>query len=240
MSSEPMEPLEPLPQVREAVDDLALVLETTVDLPAQLEAVSAVAKALVPSTLGVSLSVFVDGESFTLTATAPEAAVIDAGQYLDEAGPCLEAISSGDQVRVDDVLDEEQWQLYRHSSTTVGIRSSLSLPLRDDEGGITGGLNLYAAEPDAFSSVEAMLAEIFGTQVGELVRNADLTFRTRDWARQLPERLAARKTVEIAVGVLMAAQGWSPDDARARLRSAAQRAGVPIERVADVVTQLTS
>jgi GAF domain-containing protein len=229
-----------MPEVRAAADELALLFQEPSDLPAQLTAVSDVATGLVPSTVGVSLSVFLDGETFTVTATAPDVAVVDAGQYLDGEGPCLEAIRVGQEVQVQDVLDEEHWQLYRHTGATVGIRSSLSLPLRDDHDRITGALNMYAAEPNAFHGLEAMFAAIFGVQVSEAVKNADLTFQSREWARQLPDRLAARRKLETAVGVLMARRGWSPEEARAKLRTAAEKAGIQVERVAEVVMSLSA
>ena len=199
--------MEPLPEVRATFDELALVLEESADLPAQLDVVGAVAKGLVPATMGVSISVFVDGEAFTLTATAEDAAVVDATQYVEREGPCLEAIATGQEVQVEDVLDEERWRLYRHSSATVGIRSSLSLPLRDDGDRIVGALNVYATDPGAFRGREEIFAAVFGAKVSELVKNADLTFQTREWARQLPDRVSARRKLETAVGVLMALRG---------------------------------
>jgi len=143
-------------------------------------------------------------------------------------------------VQVEDVLDEERWRLYRHSSTTVGIRSSLSLPLRDDSDRIVGALNIYATEPGAFHGREEIFAEVFGAKVSELVKNADLTFQTREWARQLPDRVSARRKLETAVGVLMALRGWSPQEARAKLREAAEKAGIGVERVAEVVMEMAA
>ena len=232
--------MEPLPEVRAAFAELAPVLEEPAGLPAQFDAFAAVAKSLVPSTVGGSITVFVDGEPFTVTATAEDAAVGGAGQYLDRDGPCLEAIATGQEVQVEDVLDEERWQFYRHASTTVGIRSSLSLPLRDDKDRITGALNIYAADVRAVHGVEAMLAEIFGAQLGVLVKYADLTFQTRESARRLPDRLSARRKVETAVGVLMALHGWPADVARTKLRKAADKAGIDVERVAEVVMSLAA
>jgi hypothetical protein len=205
-----------------------------------LAVVAAVAKGLVPATIGVSISVFVDGEAFTLTATEEAAAVVDATQYLDLEGPCLEAIATGQKVQVEDHLDQEGWRLYRHSSTTVGIRSSLSLPLRDDSDRIVGALNVYATEPGAFHGREEIFAAVFGAKVSELVRNADLTFQTREWARELPDRVSARRKLETAVGVLMALHGWPPDEARTKLREAAEKAGIKVERVAEVVMGLAA
>jgi hypothetical protein len=232
--------VEPLPEIKTAFAQLAACLDATHDLPGQLQAIATVASGLVPSAVGVSLSVILDGESYTVTATAPEALIADAGQYLDEAGPCLEAVATSAPVTVNDILDEDRWELFRHAGAAVGIRSSLSLALRDDGGHITGGLNVYAAERGAFDGLEEVFASVFGAPTSEVVKNADLSFMTRDWARQLPAKLETRRTVETAVGVLRASRGWTEDQARERLRDAAHRAGVELERVAGVVLHLAS
>jgi GAF domain-containing protein len=232
--------VEPLPEVQAAFKELEFLLEEPMGLPARLEAVGNVAQGLVPSTVGVSLSIVVDEDTFTLTSTAPDAAIVDAAQYLEKAGPCLAAIETGVNVEVDDVLDEERWRLYRHTSSSVGIRSSLSLPVRDDGDRIVGALNLYATEPSAFRGREEILAGLFGAKVTEVVKNADLTFRTRAWARELPDRLSARRKLETAVGVLVAMGGWTPDDARAKLRRAAEKAGIEVERVAELIMGLAA
>jgi GAF domain-containing protein len=232
--------VEPLPEVQAAFKEFEYLLEEPGDLPGQLAAIGNVAQGLVPSTVGVSLSIVVDEDTFTLTSTAAEASLVDAAQYLEQAGPCLAAVEAGENVLVEDVLDEDRWQLYRHSSTTVGIRSSLSLPLRDDSDRIAGALNIYATEPGAFHGREEIFAAVFGAKVSELVKNADLTFQTREWARQLPDRVSARRKLETAVGVLMALRGWPPDEARTKLREAAEKAGIEVERVAEVVMELAA
>jgi GAF domain-containing protein len=232
--------VEPLPEVQAGVDRLAELLEEPRDLAGRLDAVGQVVRGLVPSTIGVSITVVVDGDSFTLTATTETARAADASQYVDEAGPCLDAVSNGAEVNVPDVLDEARWQAFAEGSAAAGIRSSLSLPLRDDTGRVTGGLNIYAADPHAFDRRRDILAGIFGAQVAELVANADLSFRTRDQARELPERLEARRVVDIAVGVLAATWDWTPEQARQRMRDAAARAGVRVERVASILVHLAS
>jgi AmiR/NasT family two-component response regulator len=73
-----------------------------------------------------------------------------------------------------------------------------------------------------------------------VVKNADLTFQTRAWARELPDRLSARRKLETAVGVLVAMGGWTPDDARAKLRRAAEKAGIEVERVAELIMGLAA
>jgi hypothetical protein len=72
-----------------------------------LDLLADVAVALVPSVVGVSLTVVVDDEAFTITATDAATAAVDAVRYLD-GGPCLDAAAGQDQVAVGDVLDEER------------------------------------------------------------------------------------------------------------------------------------
>jgi GAF domain/ANTAR domain len=228
-----------LPEVRAAADELSALLDDEQDLAGRVVAIAAVARAVVPSCVGVSLTIVVDGEPYTLTATSEELATIDATQYID-GGPCVEAAERSSEVSIADVLDEEQWQLFQHACAASGVRSSLSLPLRDDENALPCALNLYASEPGAFMAQQSMLADIFDVRVSEFVANADLPFRTRDWAGELPERVAAKRTVELAVGVLVQLRGWQPGEARSRLITAAAQAGAPVGSVAQMLLTLTA
>jgi GAF domain-containing protein len=231
--------VEPLPEALAAIDELTGYLREPHDLRGQLDAVGRVATGLVPSVVAVSLSIVVGDETFTVTATDPSAGLLDAAQYLED-GPCLLAIDTGQRVLVADVLDEETWRTLGVAAAQVGVRSSLSLPLRDDDGRITGGLNIYASEPHAFDARENVFAAVFDSPVSELVKNADLSFRSREWARELPDQLRSRKVVEQAVGALMAARDWSAEDARAKMQDAAERAGVEVEAVANIVLRLAA
>lgn len=216
---------------------LAALSERTLDLMDALEQVSALAVTLLPSCVGVSITVMVDGDAFTVTATAPAIATLDATQYVD-AGPCVDAATGSGVVSVDDVLDEDRWRLYALAAAASGVRSSVSLPLRDASGAAAGALNLYASEPAAFDDVRAQLAELFGAHVDELVRNADLAFVTRDHARRLPHLLEEREHVDTAVRALVHLHGWTPAEARERLEVAAAHAGTSRAAVARVVMVL--
>src|SRR5919107_458744 len=227
--------LEPIPESREAA---AVLGERSGggDLLEGLQAVARAAVRLVPSRIGVSVTVVVDGEPSTLTATSEAVASVDAAQYLD-GGPCVQAADTGEATAVDDVLDERRWQLFDCAASAQGVRSSLSMPFTVADAGLPGALNLYAADPNAFANQEE-LARVFGVQVSDLVRNADLSFLTRDFARQLPDRLREEASIERAIGALATARGWDPAEAETRLRTAANQAGVPVSKVADVVLSL--
>jgi GAF domain-containing protein len=229
--------MEPLPEVRAVADQLAALGDEALDLAQGLETVSALVVALLPSCVGVSITVVVDGDPFTVTATSDDMSALDGVQYL-EGGPCLDAAAGPGQVRVADVLDEQRWQSFAQAAAAVGVRSTLSLPLRSGSGDPMGALNLYAADPDAFHGRQEQLADLFGVHVNELVANADLAFTTRDSARELPQRLADHVQSNQAVGVLMVLHGWSAAEARERLDHAALRAGTTRSSVARIIMML--
>ena len=230
--------MQPLPEVEQAAERLSALAEG-VDLLHGLEVLSEAAVSLVPSVVGVSLTVVVDGEPFTLTATSEEVATLDAAQYL-AGGPCVDAAGADRHHCVEDVLDEDRWQLYARAAAVQGVRSSLSLPLGGAGGTTPGAINLYAAEVHAFRGKEHLLSEAFQTPVDAFVTNADLGFATRVAARGLPRQLEIRDRVDRAVGWLCGTFGWSLQDARERLREAAARADVPLEKVAELVIALAS
>ena len=229
--------MEPIPEVRAAAVQLAAVADETMDLLEQLEQVSRLAVQLVPSCVGVSISVVVDGEPFTVTATAPEINTLDAVQYVD-GGPCVDAATSAEPLLVEDVLDERRWQVYAQAAAAHGVRSSLSVPLHRPTGEPFGALNLYGGEVDAFEGVAGKIADLFGVRVDELVRNADLSFLTREDARQLPQRLVDHERVNQAVGLLVQQHGWSVHEARERMELAAVNAHASLPDIAEAVMVL--
>lgn len=230
--------MQPLPEVRAAADRLGAV--TGADVLEHLDALAELALAVVPSCVGVSLTVIVDGDPFTVTCTPVEWAALDAIQYLD-GGPCVDTASTREETSVPDVLDERRWQAYGRAAAGLGIRSSLSLPIGRDGGGQTpGAINLYATDPEAFRGTAALLAAAVQVPADQVVSNADLSFMTRDLARELPARLDAKEALDSAVEVLVEAHGWPADEARRRLRTAAAQAGTPVDAVADLVVTLYS
>ncbi|WP_363321259.1 ANTAR domain-containing protein [Nocardioides sp.] len=55
--------------------------------------------------------------------------------------------------------------------------------------------------------------------------NADLSFSTREVARQAPQKLRDGAVIQVAVGIIAASGDLSMDEARYALREAARRAG---------------
>jgi GAF domain-containing protein len=229
--------VELIPEVRAAAAQLAALSDETLDLVDTLERMAALVVPLLPTCIGLSMTVIVDAEPYTITATAAELRELDLVQYVAD-GPCVEASRSGEEVPVRDALDETRWQEFAQAAAARGVRSSLSIPLLGPDGRPWGAVNLYASEPDAFQGSDVLIARLLGSRVEGAVANADLSFATLDRARQLPQQLADHASLEQAVGVLIARRGITAPEARERIEFAARRAGVPLRAAAEVVIEL--
>jgi GAF domain-containing protein len=144
-----MSPLEPIPPTAEALRELAR--QGQVELGVKLHAMAQRVRALVPQLVGLSLGVVENGVTLTLVASEAQLAALDAVQYLD-GGPCVAGVDRAEslEVNIDDLLDEDRWQLYARACAAVGVASSLSLPITQGDR-VVGGVNLYASTPDAFA-----------------------------------------------------------------------------------------
>ncbi len=77
-------------------------------------------------------------------------------------GPTGRAIRTGVPVIIHDALNDPAYALWREFALTGEFKSSAALPLRID-GRVIGSLNLYSAEPEAFSDDEIpLLCDIAG------------------------------------------------------------------------------
>jgi GAF domain-containing protein len=158
---------------------------------------------------------------------------LDAAQYL-EGGPCEAAAIEGEEIHLDDVLDEDRWQLFALASAITGVRSSLSMPLRRGDT-VYGSVNFYASTEQAFIGRERDLAVMFGAQVQEAVANADLSMASLGRAREAVDTLDENDRVNEAIGMLAERHGMTTDEARASLLDAAHRAGVTAMALAQLV-----
>jgi GAF domain-containing protein len=172
-----------------------------------------------------------DGSGVTVASTGPLADGADERQYEVDTGPCLESMRTGHVVRVGDMATEERWAPYPARAAQFGVRSSLSLPLVV-EGRSSGALNLYASEPEAFSAEDEATAAGWAEQAtGALavaLRIADSDSR----AESLLGGLDTRATIGQAVGLLMARERCTAEQAFGLLRIASQRRNVKLRDVA--------
>jgi GAF domain-containing protein len=222
--------VEPLQETSETLR--ALTLQGEASLGTELHAMASRVKALVPDLLGLSLGLPREGVTLTLVASAEELAALDAVQYLD-GGPCVAALGGSKPIEesIDDLLDEERWQLYAEASSAAGVASSLSMPIMSG-GGVIGGVNLYASTRDAFTGLHDAIAEAVGSDAELAVANADLSFETRQHAMATPRLIREGDDINIALGIISARQNVDISAARDRLRDAAAQAGITVAQAA--------
>jgi GAF domain-containing protein len=207
------------------------------ELSDHVREVARLVRTVVPQCTGMSLSLLAERLTLTLVATDAQVAALDAVQYL-EGGPCVDALAGDESLRTDDLsgpLDEEAWRVFATAGAATGVLSTLSFPIRDDEGRVLGGVNLYASAPQAFTGHESALAQMLGGWAGDTMANADLTFATRATAEQAPEELADRDVVAQAIGMLTVLDEVSADEAHERLAAAAAQAGVRLQDLARTI-----
>ena len=113
--------------------------------------------------VAVGLSVRVSGKIESIGATSSPAQHMDHGQATDGHGPCLEALTTGEPVGVADYSADRRWPETSRRAAEVGIRSSLSLPLRTGEL-VLGALNVYSNAPAAFGKEAAESLTAFAQQ----------------------------------------------------------------------------
>ncbi len=224
----------------EPIPETSLVLQRLAQLgDAQLgkdlgEAASALS-ARVPGLVGFSITVVEQGITLTYLTTSFPLAGLDALQYLD-GGPCEEAVGTGSIVEADSgaLMDEGRWRLFARGSESCGVGSTLSLPILEGER-VVGSVNVYGASAGTFTGRHEELAALFGAWAPGVVTNADLSFSSRLEAAQAADRLDDLGVVDLAVGILVAAHGVSPAEARQRLQHAAGQAGVTVVEAAHLV-----
>jgi GAF domain-containing protein len=107
-----------------------------------------------------------------------------------------------------------------------------------DAAGVVGSVNLYGASGRAFEDHHEELAEILGGWAPGAVRNADLSFETRRLAEQAPQTLRAQSLITRAIGLIVVRQGTDVTTAHELLDTAATRAGIRPEQLAEALLQL--
>ncbi len=222
--------VEPIPETREALRRLSEAGDE--QLGHDLGEAASALSVRVPGLVGFSISIVEHGITFTYLTSAPALAGLDAVQYLD-GGPCEDALDTGEVIETDHttLMDEGRWALFARASDSSGVRSTLSLPILDGDR-VVGGVNVYGADPDTFEGRHEELAGLFGAWAPGAVTNADLSFSSRLEAARAVSRLEDMTVVDLAVGVLVAAHGIPPDEAKQRLERAAARAGLTTVEVA--------
>lgn len=167
----------------------------------------------------------------TLAASAETAELADGLQYRLGAGPCLQAVADTSTVRADSLADEQRWVPFVAAVLAdTPVRAAISCSLA------AGGhpqisLNLYAAEPlPAEQPDPDQLAVVAGACAIGLT-----AIEQRYRADHLERALASSRQIGAAMGILMARQRITEEQAFDSLRTASQHNHRKLREVAEEV-----
>jgi GAF domain-containing protein len=179
------------------------------------------------------------GQPLTVASSDQRAEQVDQAQYGAGTGPCLDSLESGAIIDVPDLTADTRWADFRHQALAQGIRSSVSIPLSSD-GSTVGALNLYGSRPHAFDQAARQHAETFATQAATALTLALRNAAQAQDTAQLEQALTSRTVIDQALGILMAQQHCTADDAFDLLRANSQNNNRKLRDVAaDLITRVS-
>ena len=183
-----------------------------------------------------SLSILLHGNLFTAATSDRQAWEADQVEYDTEAGPCVEALYHGVQTEVVDLAQDARWPAWAAVSGMLGFRAAAGLPAEVTPGHRIA-LNLYAATPGAFTGQPMQLAQLFVEELARTLPTALRLFHQAKLAADLQDALARRSTIDQALGVLMAQNRCTRDEAFGILRRASQHRNLKLRDVASTVIE---
>ncbi len=222
--------------VNEGLSALSTFVVGRSTLGETLDKVADLACQTVRGTDMVGLTMLKDGRPATAVFTDPMSPELDQAQYDSGKGPCLDAFRHGRTYRIESTASDANWPEFSRAAGAKGIMSTLSLPLIVEDRSL-GALNLYSRAEASFGDEEAQVGMAFATQAAVAMANAQAYWEAKEVADQLGEAMKSRAVIEQAKGILMAAQGCTPDQAFDLLVKASQRSN---RKLRDIAIEIVS
>lgn len=166
-----------------------------------------------------------------MAASSELAQQADGIQYELGTGPCIDAILDRTTYRPRDLTTDPRWPEYGRRVAALGLRSMMSYRMNMGAG-LIGGLNIYSDQLDAFDDTAAAVGLLLATH-GAIAASA-VAHRTH--AEQLERALASNRKIGMAIGILMATDKVTDEQAFDLLRIASQNTNRKLRDVAaDVI-----
>jgi GAF domain-containing protein len=177
------------------------------------------------------ITIMRDRKPATRAASSPKAFAMDEIQNKAGDGPCLAAMRELRTVYVPDLRREGRWPELSASAASHGYFSILGVPVGLEDQ-TRAALNIYATNPASFTPADIILAENFADQASKTLRLALRIGRLRDARDDMAAAMESRAVIDMAVGVVMAQNRCTPEEAFAFLRSASNSRNTKLREVA--------
>ena len=167
----------------------------------------------------------------TIVSSAELPLRVDSLQYATGQGPCLDALSHHDIAYAPDLADDRRWPRFASRVVSeLGVHSMLSFRLFLS-GTERAALNFYAHQPSAFAPLSLSTGAIFASYASVVLLNQ----LHGNENRQLQRALVSNREIGMAMGILMARELHTPEQAFTRLRLASQHLHRKLRDIADEV-----
>lgn len=180
---------------------------------------------------GVAVTLQFGGQAMTVGSSSPLAADVDAIQFEVGTGPCLHVLQGGPGMYVPDLGNDPRWGEYGPRAAARGAACCLSLPVRVDDRPVAA-FKVYASRVDGLTSEQRATAE---RSAADVVGGIGLAMMLSTQARALDDRRTAmdsRRTIDLALGVLIERHHCDAGAAFAMLREQSQDRNVKLRDVA--------
>lgn len=222
-----------------ALSELAGLLLSTQSFTELVQEVAELAVRTVEPAVTCGITLAQQGRVFTVAAADELASQLDELQYELDTGPCLQALASGEVVDAPDLSVESRWEGYPTIAMGHGILSVHSVPLIVD-GKPVGVLNVYARTPNAFRDLDRQLMALLAGQAAIAVTAALRHYDEVTLSDHLRIALSSRSVIDQAIGIIMAQQRGTLEQAFAALRTISQRRNIKLRVVAAELVETIS
>jgi transcriptional regulator with GAF, ATPase, and Fis domain len=157
-----------------------------------------------------------------LASTSEQTRMLELLQIQSDAGPCLQAYRTGQQVLVDDLgSGTARWPEFAARASAEGLGSVIAIPLRLRSERI-GALNLFRGERGMMTDSDLLVAQALADVATIGILHQRVLTRGALVNSQLQTALNSRVLIEQAKGVLAERQGLDMDQAFVQLRTMAR------------------
>jgi GAF domain-containing protein len=157
-----------------------------------------------------------------LASTSEQTRMLELLQIQSDAGPCLQAYRTGQQVLVGDLgSDTGRWPEFASRAGAEGFGSVIAIPLRLRSERI-GALNLFRRGTGMMTDSDLLVAQALADVATIGILHQRVLIRGALVNSQLQTALNSRVLIEQAKGVLAERQGLDMDQAFVQLRNMAR------------------
>jgi hypothetical protein len=214
--------------------DIGKQLDRAPDDQAVLRTLTETAAQTVPGAEYAGITLGREGGTFeTVAPTDDVVNVVDQIQYDLGSGPCVDVIVEDSTFKAADLRTDRRWPDFGHrAAEAAGIISMFSLRLYvEADRGTIAGLNMYSRSPGAFDDSSEAIAVLLATHGALAVGKATAQAKSAN----LLTALKNSREIGVAMGILMAQQHVTRDQAFDLLRIASQHTHRKVSYIASEV-----